>query len=83
MSANGKLVVLEPDDWGRQLFDLMRRGSIWAGYCCLFLAFWIVGRRDTFTLVLWLAGIGAALQLAHLLPELSEKPSVDEMDPSK
>jgi hypothetical protein len=66
------LANLEPDDWGRQLFNLIRRGLIWAGYLCLAAAFWMVGGKDTFHSVVWLAGIGAALQLVHFVPELSK-----------
>jgi hypothetical protein len=75
VSTNGNLVNLEPDGWGRRLFDLVRRGLIWAGYACLGTAFWILGWKGTFTSVLWLTGIGAVLQLAHLLPELSDDSS--------
>jgi hypothetical protein len=81
VSPNSDLVNLEPDDWAKRLFDLIRRGLIWAGYACLGMAFWIVGRKGTFTLVLWLAGIGAALMLAHLLPKLSDDSSSEETDP--
>jgi hypothetical protein len=78
VSTNGKLVNLEPDGWGKRLYALIRRGLIWAGYACLGMAFWIVGREGTFTGVLWLTGIGAALQLAHLLPKPPEDPSTDD-----
>jgi hypothetical protein len=77
VSTNCNLVNLEPDGWERRLFDLVRRGLIWAGYACLGAAFWILGRKGTFTSVLWLTGIGAVLQLAHLLPELSGSASSD------
>jgi hypothetical protein len=64
-----KLVNLEPDDWGKRLCALIRRGLILAGYACLGTALWILGWKGTFTAVLWLTGIGAALQSAHLLPK--------------
>jgi hypothetical protein len=37
-----------------------------------------LGRKGTFTGVLWLTGIGAALQLAHLLPKPPEDLSPDD-----
>jgi hypothetical protein len=78
VSTNGKLVNLEPDNWGKRLYALIRRGLIWAAYSCLGMAFWILGRKGTFTGVLWLTGIGASLQLAHLLPEPPEDLSPDD-----
>ena len=80
MSLKDKLANLEPDAWAKRPFDLLRHGLIVAGYFSLFMAFWIVGRKGSFHLVLWLAGVGAALQLAHLLPKLSEKPSPTDID---
>jgi hypothetical protein len=78
---NGKLVNLEPDDWGKRLYAHIRRGLIWAGYACLGMAFWILGWKGTFTRVLWLTGIGAALQLAHLLPKPPGDLSSDDAAP--
>jgi hypothetical protein len=83
VSTNGKLVNLEPDDWGKRLYALIRRGLIWAGYVCLGMAFWILGWNGTFMWVLWLTGIGAALQLAHLLPKPPEDLSPDDTSPSR
>lgn len=83
VNQNSNLVNLEPDDWGRRFFDLIRRGLIWVGYACLGSAVWIVGRKGTFMLVLWLFGIGAVLQLAHLLPELSGSTSSEDTDSVK
>jgi uncharacterized membrane protein YeiB len=81
VASKSNPVNLEPDDWGRRLFDLARRGLIWAGYGCLGIAFWILGRKGTFTSVLWLTGIGAVLQLVHLLPELSDDSSSGREEP--
>jgi hypothetical protein len=81
VNSNEKLLIHQPDHWRVRLFDLVRRGLIWAGYACLGIAFWIVGRRGTFTLVLWFFGIGVVLQLAQLLPALSEGSSPDDANP--
>jgi hypothetical protein len=82
VSTSGKLVGPKPDDWGKRLYALIRRGLIWAGYICLGTAFWFLGWEGTFTGVLWLAGIGAALQFAHLLPEPPDDLSPDDITPS-
>lgn len=81
VTTNGKLVNLGPVELGKRLFALVRRGLIRAGYFCLMMAVWIVGRKGTFILVLWLLAIGAALQLAHLLPELPDDRSPDDAAP--